>query len=68
MSRFTLTIATDNAAFDPNEGGDVSGEVARILREVADKVESGRLEGVLRDINGANVGQYHHSEDEDQED
>jgi len=51
---FTLKIKTDNAAFD----GDRDGEVARILRDVADSIKVGADLGVIRDINGNNVGEY----------
>lgn len=50
-----LEIDMGNAAFE-----DDPGELARILREVADKVENGVIEGdefVLRDLNGNHVGQ-----------
>lgn len=58
MSTFTLILNADNAAFD----GNASGEIARILTEVADKI---RAEGGaafdggvirLRDFNGNRVG------------
>jgi CBS domain-containing protein len=44
----------DNAAFedDPLE------EVARILRAVADRIESGNDEGPVRDENGNTVGRF----------
>lgn len=49
---FTLTIETENAAFANN----MAGEVARILREAADRLEAGGEVGVLRDANGNKVG------------
>lgn len=50
---FTLSIKTDNAAFeDPNA------EVARILRDAAERVEQGFSRGLLRDINGNTVGDF----------
>lgn len=58
MAKFTLEINTDNAAFEY----DVAGEVARVLRHAADKVEEYGLTGVtaysLRDFNGNRVGSY----------
>ena len=52
---FTLTIATDNAAFEDDEGA----EVARILREAADAVEGDADQvGPLFDVNGNRVGFY----------
>lgn len=51
---FTLRINTDNAAFD---GGDLC-EVARILRQVADKLDRGHENGTCRDCNGNDVGSF----------
>lgn len=53
MEKITVTIeGFGNAAFEGNE----SGETARILRELADKIESGRLPETLLDVNGNAVG------------
>lgn len=49
----TLTINTGNAAFDD---GNREAEVARILREAADKIEAGYEDFTLRDYNGNKVG------------
>jgi hypothetical protein len=49
---FTLSIETDNAAF----ADDPKAEIARILRETADKLETGRYVDKLRDGNGNTVG------------
>ena len=54
---FKLTIKTDNAAFSEDEGGP-NLEVARLLREAADKIENGGDGGVLMDVNGNRVGSY----------
>jgi hypothetical protein len=54
---FILTINCDNDAFLPIIGD----ELARILREVAARVEgceSPHLEGNCRDYNGNKVGSY----------
>ena len=60
MSAFNVYIDTDNAAFSEDSGGDMSQEIARILRELADKVEENSLveDAVqrIRDINGNRVG------------
>ena len=48
---FRLKIACDNEAFAD------AGEVARILRAVADKVERGENEVLCRDSNGNLVGE-----------
>lgn len=53
----TITIETDNAAFD--ESPEV--EVARILRKLADRVTTSGLDGdvilPLKDLNGNSVGE-----------
>lgn len=51
---FQIYLDTSNAAFDglPNM------EIARILREIAEKVSNGDLEGTVRDVNGSRVGQF----------
>lgn len=54
---FEITIETDNAAFGEDEGG-AGPEVARILREVADKVENGAAGGRVFDFNGNGVGRF----------
>jgi len=54
---FKLEFSTDNAAFDD----DVQGEVARILRAVADGLEDGPIlntERPVRDVNGNTVGSW----------
>jgi hypothetical protein len=48
-----ITIDTGNAAFDD---GNREYEVARILREAADRIENGAEDFTLRDINGNKVG------------
>ena len=53
---FNLQIVElGNAAFD--DAG-CNAEVARILREVADKMDSGSTDGAAWDINGNRVGSY----------
>ena len=52
---FTLAFATDNAAFDDDDGGRT--EIARILYDTARAIESGQVTVTLRDINGNHVGQ-----------
>lgn len=57
MGDFTLTIHTDNAAFDP----DPRPELAAILRHIAHMIETGatihRFQTVY-DVNGNDVGRY----------
>jgi hypothetical protein len=50
---YRIEINTDNAAFEDNEGE----EVARILRRLANEIESGLTDVNLRDINGNLVGE-----------
>jgi hypothetical protein len=52
VERVTIAISTGNAAFE----GDYGYELARILRELADKFESGQEPLKIRDINGNTVG------------
>jgi hypothetical protein len=53
---FTLSeIKTDNAAFD-DDGGAV--EIARILRNIADRLDQGEREGAAVDANGNKVGEF----------
>jgi len=52
---FRLNVETGNAAFDD---GKLATELARILRDVADKIENGKDFGSTIDINGNSVGQF----------
>jgi len=64
---FKLKIKTDNAAFDD---GNRATEVARILRELAGRLESSNsIDGhiVLRDVNGNIVGAADGEEPDDDE-
>lgn len=54
MAKFTLTINCDNDAFE----GDLNGEVARILRDAADRYEWTGGDGILLDCNGNTVGEF----------
>jgi hypothetical protein len=60
MARLSITIELDNDAFQEN---DRDFEVARILGNVIERVESGLLNentsgimGTLRDVNGNTIG------------
>jgi hypothetical protein len=55
LASWNIRIKDTNAAFDENPAG----EVARILRELADRIESRGDEGriPLMDINGNTVGE-----------
>lgn len=60
LTNFKLQISSDGSAFDDREA-----EVARILRKLADNVESGeiplthrRTEGKILDINGRPCGRW----------
>ena len=55
MKAYKIEIETDNAAFEDDQAG----EVARILRDLADRIESlGAVptDSLIRDINGNQVG------------
>jgi hypothetical protein len=54
---FSLFITADNAAFGDSDA-ECCAELARILRETADKLELGQDTGRLRDSNGNTVGRY----------
>jgi hypothetical protein len=60
MFKFTID-PTLNAAFEDDRGH----EVARILREIADRVEVGHEYGVAHDINGNTVGSWRFDDDDD---
>lgn len=53
--RLVVRVRCDNAAF---AGQDEPGEVARILRRVADDVANGYQGDSLRDLNGNTVGAW----------
>ena len=53
---FKLEIDTENAAF---EGDNLRGELVRILRAVARRIELHDDRGNVNDINGNRVGSFH---------
>ena len=63
---FKLTIDCGNDAFtDPRDGtvttDSAASELARILREIADRIDNGIDYGwyqTIRDVNGNDVGRY----------
>ncbi len=60
MATFILKIDCDNAAFS-NSKQDCDFELGRILREIAEKIESGQDYSHFRtvqDYNGNEVGRY----------
>ena len=52
--RNVASLPLNNAAFE----FDPRPELARILREVADKIESGANGGTMRDVNGNRIGDW----------
>ena len=58
MVLFNLTIETEGTSFKDAPAT----ETARILRQVADKVKRGTLEGNCVDVNGDKVGEFHFEE------
>lgn len=64
---FKMKFTTENAAF---AGGNGQAEMARILRELADKIAAGYGRdgyGIVRDINGNQVGTYGYTLTADEE-
>jgi hypothetical protein len=56
MEKLTITISTGNSAFEM----DKHSEVARILRKLADRFESGGEPSKVMDINGNKVGEVNY--------
>lgn len=50
--RFELSLKTGNAAFEDQPAS----EIARIIKDAAERIENGEFEGNLYDINGNRVG------------
>lgn len=65
MAQFAIQFDTDSAAFD--DAPEV--ETARILRDIASRIESGAIDSdgaVVHDINGNNIGQVMLDEGEEE--
>lgn len=58
MARFTVDVHTDSAAFDTDCGGDLYGELSRIMQVVAARVRDGDAYGDVFDVNGNRVGRF----------
>lgn len=56
MTKFTMEIESENAAFDDSEGG--RSEVARLLGVVLFNLKDGRNQQTLYDANGNKVGSF----------
>ena len=56
---FNLNLETENDAFKRRP----LAEIARILRETADRVANGTDEGKIRDLNGNTVGTFTYTEE-----
>lgn len=54
MSDFSVKFDCDNAAFDEHP----ETETARILHEIAEKIENGIFNGNVRDLNGNTIGTF----------
>ncbi len=50
-----ISFSTDNAAF---QDGNESSEIIRILREISEKIDHGIDGGLVRDINGNQIGSW----------
>jgi len=55
MADVEIKFNTGNAAFA--EMGEI--EIGRIVKEIGGKIERGHTNGIIRDINGNQVGQYY---------
>ena len=53
-----IQMQTSNAAFRDENGKLDLPSVARTLHEIADKVDAGKAEGVIIDVNGNAVGKF----------
>ena len=53
MDNFRIDIGTGNAAFK-----DDPGELGRILRDIANRVDRGEKSGKVPDVNGNMVGRF----------
>ncbi len=49
-----IEVEPNNAAF----ADDPEGELARILRDIAKRIENGESQGTVRDLNGNAVGWF----------
>lgn len=52
-----INFSTSNVSFE-NQG---TSEVVRILREIIKKIENGRVDGVVMDLNGNKIGTWDYS-------
>ena len=64
MAVLHVEIFQRGAAFGEEGDNDAAAlETSRILREVSDRIRSGRTEGVVNDYNGASVCTYRTEKD-----
>ena len=56
ITNFKIEFKTEYAAFGESDA-EARQEIARILHEVADKIERGKFAAHVRDINGNVIGQ-----------
>jgi len=61
MARLRLQITMNNSAFKDSENPEI--EVARILKDAAEKYEVGQSRRILTDINGNSVGFIEYTDD-----
>jgi hypothetical protein len=54
-----IKFKTENEAFRDNE----TEETVRILRDIAKKIESGRVDGAVMDLNGNKIGTWDYCEE-----
>ncbi len=62
MRKFTISFSCENAAFDTTDDpAQEEREIARVLRDIADKVERGEemmFYQTIRDVNGNDIGRF----------
>jgi hypothetical protein len=51
---FTMKFETDNFAFEE----DLLPECAETLREIANQIDFGATDGIIRDMNGNTIGKW----------
>ena len=56
---FRIEFDTNNSAFECGEN-----EIRRILDNIATKIDDGRKEGLVMDINGNQIGYWVYNEEE----
>lgn len=56
--QFVVTMNVDNACFGEDDAETRAQMSAKILRDIADKIDVDSMEGLIRDDNGNVIGSY----------